>query len=99
MNTDATVSSMGVWPPGAGLQGQAPNHPMLLWLRAAVVSDGQKTASSSQVSDGKRSNSESPLTHRQVFQMLSKRLQVGGTRISVDLTCLRSTRQPVFRQG
>jgi hypothetical protein len=50
------------------------------------------------VSDGKRSNSESPLTHRQVFQMLSKRLQVGGTRISVDLTCLRSTRQPVFRR-
>ena len=29
--------------------------------------------------------------------MLSKRVQVGGTRISVDVTCLRSTRQPVYR--
>ena len=98
MSTDATTSRMGVWPPGAGLQGQAPNHPMLLWLRAAVVSDGEKAASSRQVSDGKMSNSESPLTHRKVFQMLSKRVQVGGTRISVDVTCLRSTRQPVFRR-
>jgi hypothetical protein len=89
---------MGVWPPGAGLQGQAPNHPMLLWLRAAVVSDGEKAAMSRQVSDGKMSNSESPLTHRKVFQMLSKRVQVGGTRISVDVTCLRSTRHPVFRR-
>jgi len=53
---------MGGWPPGAGLQGQAPNHPMLLWLRAAVVSDGEKATSSRPVSDGKMSNSESPLT-------------------------------------
>jgi hypothetical protein len=98
MSTDATTSRMGVWPPGAGLQGQAPNHLMLLWLRAAVVSDGEKAVSSCQVSDGKMSNSESPLTHRKVFQMLSKRVQVGGTRISVDVTCLRSTRQPVFRR-
>ena len=44
------------------------------------------------------SNSESPLTHRKVFQSLSKRVQVGGTRISVDVTCLRSMRQPVFRR-
>ena len=65
---------------------------------AAVVSDGEKAALSRQVSDGKMSNSESPLTHRKVFQMLSKRVQVGGTRISVDVTCLRSTRQPVFRR-
>jgi hypothetical protein len=97
MSTDTTTSRMGVWPPGAGLQGQAPNHPMLLRLRAAVVSDGEKAALSRQVSDGKMSNSESPLTHRKVFQMLSKRVQVGGTRISVDVTCLRSTRQPVYR--
>jgi hypothetical protein len=40
MNTDATVSRMGVWPPGAGLQGQVPNHPMLLRLRGVVVSVG-----------------------------------------------------------
>jgi hypothetical protein len=30
--------------------------------------------------------------------MLSKRAQVGGARKSVDVTCLRSTRQPVFRR-
>ena len=29
--------------------------------------------------------------------MLSKRAQVGGARKSVDVTCLRSTRQPVDR--
>jgi hypothetical protein len=40
MNTDATTPGMGVWPPGAGLQGQAPNHPMLLRLKGAVVSVG-----------------------------------------------------------
>lgn len=42
MNTDATVSRMGVFPPAAGLQGQAPNHPMLLCLRGTVVNDGEK---------------------------------------------------------
>jgi hypothetical protein len=59
---------------------------------------GKKAAMSRQVSDGKMSNSESPLTHRKVFQMLLNRVQLGGTRISVDVTCLRSTRQPVFRR-
>ena len=98
MNTDATTPRMGVWPPGVSLQGQAPNHPMLLRSRGVVVSDGEKAAMSRQVSDGKMSNSESPLTHRKVFQKLSERVQVGGTRISVDVTCLRSTRQPVFRR-
>ena len=53
MNTDATVSRMGVWPPGAGLQGQAPNHPMLLRSKGAVVSDGEKADVIRQVSDGK----------------------------------------------
>jgi hypothetical protein len=51
---------MGVWPPGAGLQGQAPNHPMLLRLRGVVVSDGEKADLIRQVSDGKMSASESP---------------------------------------
>ena len=62
MNTDAPVSRMGVWPPGAGLQGQAPNHPVLLRLRGVVVSDGEKADVIRQVSDGKMSASESPLT-------------------------------------
>ena len=38
------VSTMGVWPPEAGLQGQASNHLMLLRLRDVVVSDGEKAA-------------------------------------------------------
>lgn len=38
------VSMMGVWPPEAGLQGQASNHLMLLRLRDVVVSDGEKAA-------------------------------------------------------
>ena len=95
MNTDATVSRMGVWPPGAGLQGQAPNHPMLLRLRGVVVSDGEKADLSRQLSDEKMSKSEPLKTHRKVFQKLSKRAQVGGARKSVDVACLRSTRQPI----
>jgi len=95
-----------VWPPGAGLQGQAPNHPMLLRSKDVVVSDGEKAALSRQVSDGKMSASESLLTQplraslrlRKGFQSLSKWVEVADTRISVDVTCLRSTRQPVFRR-
>ena len=98
MNTDTTTSRMGVWPPGAGLQGQAPNHPMLLCSKDRVVSDGEKADVIRQVSDGKMSASESLLTHRKGFQSLSKRVEVADTRISVDVTCLRSTRQPVFRR-
>jgi len=52
MNTDATTPGMGVWPPGAGLQGQqAPNHPMLLRSKGAVVSDGERVDVIRQVSD------------------------------------------------
>ena len=98
LNTDATTPRMGVWPPGAGLQGQAPNHPMPLRLKDVVVSDGEKADVIRQVSDGKMSGSESPLTHRKGFQSLSKRVEVADARNSVDVTCLRSTWQPVFRR-
>ena len=40
MNTEATVSRMGVWPPSAGLQGQAPNHPMLKRLKSVTMRVG-----------------------------------------------------------
>ena len=86
---------MGVWPPGAGLQGQAPNHPMPLRLKDVVVSDGEKADVIRQVSDGKMSGSESPLTHRKGFQSLLKRVEVADARNSVDVTCLRSTWQPI----
>ncbi len=98
MNPDATVSRMGVWPPGAGLQGQAPNHPMLLRLRGAVVSDGEKADVIRQVSDEKMSESEPLMTHRNGLQTLSKLVSACNARISVDVTCLRSTRQPVYRR-
>ena len=72
-----------MWPPGAGLQGQAPNHPMPLRLKDVVVSDGEKADVIRQVSDGKMSESESPLTHRKGFQSLSKRVEVADARNSV----------------
>lgn len=37
-----TVLKMGVWAPGAGLQGQASNHLMLLRSKGAVVGDEAK---------------------------------------------------------
>ena len=43
-DADGTVLMMGVWPPGVGLQGQAPNPLMLRRLRGAVVSDEEKAA-------------------------------------------------------
>jgi hypothetical protein len=30
------------WPSGVGLRGQAPNHPVLRWLKTVVVSDPGK---------------------------------------------------------
>lgn len=30
------------WPSGAGLRGQAPNRPVLRWLKTVVVSDREK---------------------------------------------------------
>jgi hypothetical protein len=65
------------------------------YLRGVVVSDGEKADLSRQLSDEKMSKSEPLKTHRKVFQKLSKRAQIGGARKSVDVTCLRSTRQPI----
>ena len=98
MNFDETVSGMGVWPPGVGLQGLTSNHPMLLRPKAVVVSDGEKSVMSRQVSDEKVSASEPLLTHRNGFQKLSKRAEACTARISVDVTCLRTTSQPVYRR-
>ena len=58
------VSTMGVWPPEVGLQGQASNHLMLLRLRDVVVSDGEKAAESCQVGAEKMSESEPLMKHR-----------------------------------
>jgi hypothetical protein len=71
---------------------------MLLCSKDRVVSDGEKADVIRQVSDGKMSASESLLTHRKGFQSLSKRVEVADTRISEGVTCMRSTRQPVFRR-
>ena len=54
----ATASGMGVWPPGVGLQGLAPNHLMLLRSKDVVVSDEGKADLIRQVSDEKVSASE-----------------------------------------
>ncbi|MGH9107563.1 MAG: hypothetical protein ACRDZX_17380 [Acidimicrobiales bacterium] len=44
---------MEVWPSGVGLRGQAPNHPVLRWLKTVVVSDREKACSTRQVGTGK----------------------------------------------
>ena len=51
-----------------------------------------------QVSDEKVSVSEPLMTHRNMFQLLSKRVEACTARISVDETCLRTTWQPVYRR-
>jgi hypothetical protein len=33
------------WPSGVVLRGEAPNHPVLRWLKTVVVSDGEKARS------------------------------------------------------
>ncbi|CAK6696126.1 hypothetical protein IFHNHDMJ_01962 [Synechococcus sp. CBW1107] len=89
---------MGVWPPDVCLQGLASNHPMLLRSKAVVVSDGEKAELIRQVSDEKVSASEPSMTHRNAFQLLSKRAEACTARISVGDTCLRTTWQPVYRR-
>ena len=37
------------WPSGAGLRGQASNHPVLRWLKTVVVSDREKAHEMRQV--------------------------------------------------
>ena len=51
-----------------------------------------------QVSDEKVSASEPLMTHRNAFQLLSKRAEACTARISVGVTCLRTTWQPVYRR-
>lgn len=43
-DVSGAVLKMGVRPPGAGLQGQASNHLMLLRSKGVVVSDEEKAA-------------------------------------------------------
>ena len=43
---------MKVWPFGAALRGEAPNHHMLRWLKTVVVSDEEKAPE--EVSGGDR---------------------------------------------
>ena len=59
---------------------------------------GEKADLIRQVSDEKVSASEPLMTHRNGFQLLSKLGAEGSARISVDVTCLRSTWQPVYRR-
>ena len=70
---------------------------MLLRSKVVVVSDGEKADLIRQVRDEKVSASEPLMTHRNAFQLLSKRAEACTARISVDVTCLRSTWQPVYR--
>jgi len=97
-SSGVTASGMGVWPPGAGLQGLAPNRLMLLRSKDVVVSDEDKADSIRQVSDEKVSASEPSMTRRNQVEMLSKQESVRNSWISVGATCLRTTRQPAYRR-
>jgi len=89
---------MGVWPPGVGLQGQAPNHLMLLRLRDAVVSDEEKAAGKlsgvSREDERKRTADEAS----KWVEALSKRVDASGTLISPGGACSRPGWQPVYRR-
>ena len=71
---------------------------MLLRSKVVVVSDGEKADLIRQVRDEKVSASEPLMTHRDAFQLLSKRAEACTARISVGVTCLRTTWQPVYRR-
>ena len=71
---------------------------MLLRSKVVVVSDGEKADFIRQVRDEKVSASEPLMTHRNAFQLLSKRAEACTARISVGVTCLRTTWQPVYRR-
>ena len=88
-NTDDAVLKMGVWPPGAGLQGQASNHLMLLRSKGVVVSDGEKAAIklSGEFREDERKRTADEAS--KWIETLSKRVVVGSTRISPGATCLR----------
>ncbi len=58
---------------------------------------GKGGARRRQVGPEKTSENEPLMTHRNGLQMLSKRVEVGSTLRSMDDTCLRSMRQPVYR--
>lgn len=51
-----------------------------------------------QVRDEKMSESKPLMTHRKGFETLSKRARGSSARRSVAGTCLRATRQPVYRR-
>ena len=71
---------------------------MLLRSKVVVVNDGEKADLIRQVRDEKVSASEPLMTHRNAFQLLSKRAEACTARISVGVTCLRTTWQPVYRR-
>ena len=55
------VQEMEVWPSGVGLRGQAPNHPVLRWLKTVVVSDrGKGAARCVRWGPGRRTRSARP---------------------------------------
>ena len=62
-----------------------------------MVIDGEKVDMIRQVGDGKLSESESLATHRNSLQTLSKGASATCALMSVDVTCLWTTRQTVYR--
>ena len=91
------VYEMRERPLAVGLQDQAANRLELLWLRARVVSVKEKARVTCQVRIGKTSASE-PLMKRRKSKVMSKPGSSGCPGISVEDTCLLSTRHPALRR-
>lgn len=87
---------MASWsrPAGAGIK---PPHAAAIKSRGGERW-GKKADLIRQVRDEKVSASEPLMTHRNAFQLLSKRAEACTARISVGVTCLRTTWQPVYRR-
>lgn len=99
VRADATVSMMGdeasrSRPAGVGFK---PLH-----AAASKRRGGERWrkggARRRQLSDEKMSASEPLTTHRNGFNSCQNGREVSGARTSVDATCLRATRQPVYRR-
>lgn len=98
MNTDISMSRTAEWPAGADLHGQASNHAMVLWLRVMVVDNREKADWNRQVHEWEEERKRIAVDASQSLQGLPERASAACASINLDVTCLRSTQQPVCRK-
>ncbi len=91
------VYEMRERPLAAGLQDQAANRLVLLWLRARVVSVKEKARKTCQVESERRAQANRSMKRRKA-KLMSKPRSGGCLGISVGETCLLPARHPAFRR-